>query len=106
MRRAQQRRGGVAAIVDVGLERVVLDIVDEDATGHPFQIIGDAGGVARLNLFVACGLGGKGQRILAHIGQRGGGGYDDIGRLHLRGIDLRARRNGEQDTRTQQQAAT
>ena len=43
LRRAEQRGGGKAPVVDVGLVRIALDVVDVDARHPEFQLLRDIG---------------------------------------------------------------
>ncbi|PAV92805.1 hypothetical protein WR25_07095 [Diploscapter pachys] len=70
LRRAEQRRGGEAAIVDVRLQRVALHLVDEHAPGQSAQIVGQVQRMAARDLFVGHVLCGIADDILARIDQR------------------------------------
>ena len=70
LRRAEQRRGGEAAIIDVGLQRIALHLVDEHAPGQSAQIVGQVQRMAARDLFVGHVLRGIADDILARIDQR------------------------------------
>ena len=71
--RADERRGGIAAIVDVGLEGVVLVLVDVDAVEAALHGVGEIDGVG-----VFDGL--RGERL-----DRDG----DVGQRHIQRADWR-----------------
>ena len=66
-------------IIDVGLERIVLHLVDEDAADRALEIVGQVGGVG------AGDIGGGGARRARAIRQGGRRGDDDLGRVRDRG---------------------
>jgi hypothetical protein len=91
--RAQQRRGRVAAEVDVGLQRVALHLVEMDAAQAPVQ---EAGQVQRLAAFEVGGAGrlhGGGNPVARHVHARHGRQADDLDAFELH---LSAGRRGQQ----------
>ncbi len=68
LRRSQKRRGRVTAIVDVGLEGVVLVLVDIDAVDALVERVGDVEGIRVLNLLGGNSLHGNGDLVGGLVG--------------------------------------
>ena len=100
LRRAQQWRSRIAAIADVGLERVVLHFVHNHAAQVAAQEGGNVERAAARDLLRAGRLHGRGQGIarLLHGGQRHAARDDDGGQVarggRLGGLRLAQRHGG------------
>ncbi len=98
LRRAKQRRGSVAAIVDVWLERVLLVLIDMDAIEAPVEEISEIERSALLDIVGGGGLHRRGYLVEHEIGSSQRCSGDDIDSRRLRGErqddDTRNRRAG------------
>jgi hypothetical protein len=84
--RAQQRRGGVAAVVHVGLESVALHLVEVDAAQAPVHEARQVQRLAALDVRGAGRLHGGGDPVARHVHARHRRQADDLDALqqHLR----------------------
>ena len=100
LRRAQQGRRGEAAEVDIGLERVVLHLVEMHAAQPPVEEAAQVDGMAALDLAAHGGLHIGRHPVLGHVQPGQGGGADDV---HLLRCGLRQRGLGGQQALQREQ---